>query len=133
MEDIIYFSYRSGMECMGRHSSDEGWGCMMRVGQMAFGRFLKIFKQTHNKQFGRNQDERIIHQFYDNDPHSIYSATNILSGPESVLNSTREGKWLTVPQITNTLASLHRKRQPVGYEDLSILVQENGIVFSQLA
>ena len=46
VKEILWFSYRKGFNIMDAYKSDVGWGCLVRVGQMALGSALRKFFQT---------------------------------------------------------------------------------------
>jgi hypothetical protein len=133
MLKAIWFTYRSDLEGLGKNTSDVGWGCMIRVGQMQLAQMLGIHKQSIHPFEKKSEDWDIIHSFHDNDANSNYGINKILNGPIAVRHGAMEGKWMYIPQIANILTELHNSKPLKGYEGLRLIVQDGGIYYSELA
>lgn len=45
MQRVVWFTYRSDVDNMADRTSDTGWGCMIRVGQMQLAQMLRTYKR----------------------------------------------------------------------------------------
>lgn len=67
--DLIWFSYRNNFEAImyGKilYSSDAGWGCMIRAGQMILAKAIIEYMKSESKKYKNNILENILLLFFD--------------------------------------------------------------------
>ena len=114
---IIYLSYRKDFEPLLEYNntSDVGWGCMARTGQMMLARCLCITLGVFNqKKIAWMDDlsrERVVLSFFHDEvndvehPYSIHSIINAhlhLHGRD-VQSEHKNGVWFSPTRITKVL------------------------------
>jgi len=53
-KDLIFFSYRKNFKITETITSDFGWGCLLRVGQMALAQALRLHFKHINIEVPKN-------------------------------------------------------------------------------
>ncbi|CAK55754.1 unnamed protein product (macronuclear) [Paramecium tetraurelia] len=104
-ETFIWFSYRANIQYEGRAISDQGWGCLIRVGQMIVANSL-IRESTNSKP--NDLKTKIICLFDDNQCFSTlapFSIQQIIKRADLVYNI-KIGDWYTGPKIMCLLEDL---------------------------
>lgn len=117
---LICFTYRNGFVCISdtEFSTDAGWGCMIRCGQMMLAQALV----TLNRENDREQREKRIVALFADDPNAPFSIHRI------TLENTVAGKWMGPTQISQTLATLY-ERFSLDLPDLAIYVAMDAILY----
>jgi cysteine protease ATG4 len=123
-----WLTYRSGFpelyhELKGTYVTDTGWGCMIRVGQMAFAQMLRRHRQITTPE----QMAEVIALFNDMDkgqPFSIHAISRLARMEYGLM----PGDWYNPSQIANTLAALHASALQASL-CLSFLVFNSGNLF----
>ncbi|EGR34000.1 peptidase family c54 protein, putative, partial [Ichthyophthirius multifiliis] len=128
-KNIIWMTYRRNFfpllhntkdHKIQNYISDTGWGCMVRVGQMALAEGLR----HHLQQKGIYDNKRIIQAFLDNDfgddniaPYSIQKICKIAYKEFQLV----PGQWYSPVRICHVLSLLHNdKKQILDCEDLKV-------------
>lgn len=126
---FIWFSYRKIPGMTKEMNSDTSWGCLIRVGQMAFAAALKKHLIIKTKFGDKTICTNIITAFLDQKDHSSkYSLTKIVEQARELFDISY-GKWFSASQICNCLVSLHQKNPMRGTEDLKTLFYPYSQIF----
>jgi len=123
-----WLTYRSSFpelynEKIGGYVTDTGWGCMIRVGQMAFAEMIK----THRKVTDPEEMLEILNLFNDFDktqPFSIQNISKIARKDFGIM----PGDWYNPSQISYILSKLHRNSLQEK-EKLAFLIFNTGNLF----
>ena len=128
LQSKTWFSYRKGFHTGEKNgkTSDAGWGCVHRSGQMmlvsALSRHLKI------------SERKLLKHFMDS-PSSEFSIMNIAS--EGVPLGTRVGDWFAPSTVAKCIASLTKKystpKEFLGYSaaPLDVIVADQGQLYME--
>lgn len=103
-QEIIWFTYRKHINISYSIHSDVGWGCLIRVAQMAMAEALRKYFHLNCK---LSETNYIITPFLEEDGADIkYSINNflVLGGR---MWKMQPGQWYSMTQITSILESLH--------------------------
>jgi len=130
ISDAIWITYRDGIKWMGDYTSDNLWGCMMRVGQMQLAQCLRIYRDSNGLDIS---DWEIFKSFDDDSKKSVYSSMHLLNGQTAIKWGLKVGNWITPHQIAHAISELHTKTPQAGFEGLKIVVQEKVVDFDRLS
>ncbi|CAD8052000.1 unnamed protein product [Paramecium sonneborni] len=104
-ETFIWFSYRANIQYEGRAISDQGWGCLIRVGQMILANSLI---RNNSSSLLKDLKTKIINLFDDDESFSTiapFSIHQIIK--KAALNyNLKIGDWYTGPKIMCLLEEL---------------------------
>ncbi|CAK59164.1 unnamed protein product (macronuclear) [Paramecium tetraurelia] len=135
----IWFTYRKNFPQIlnSQQTSDAGWGCMLRSGQMIWAQILRVHirqKKQHSKDyqykllcaFSDDDDDEHKKMFTDNfklclSPYSIQKIEAI----SQIKFSMKPCQWYRPDQILNALSLLHQQKQLEGSEDLEITISDS--------
>ena len=103
-----WLTYRAGFpqlyhDIKGSFVSDTGWGCMIRVGQMAFAEIIK----THRMIKTQDEMREVVELFSDFDkgqPFSIQNISKLARKEYGIL----PGDWYNPSQISHVLSLLNQ-------------------------
>lgn len=123
-----WLTYRTGFpelyhDIKGTYVTDTGWGCMIRVGQMAFAQILREHLQINTNE----KMTEVINFFNDCDSKQPFSIHNI-SKIARKQYGTMPGEWYNPSQISMILATLNQLYLENKLK-LSFLVFNNGNLF----
>jgi cysteine protease ATG4 len=97
---ILWFTYREGLHFKGASiTSDVGWGCMLRVGQMAMAEALRRTEGI-DKYGDRETVGRIINLFIDKD--ELFCVERMVEVGERMFRK-GAGEWFTPSETAHIL------------------------------
>ncbi|CAD8046154.1 unnamed protein product [Paramecium primaurelia] len=109
-ETLIWFCYRANIQFEGKAISDQGWGCLVRVGQMMLANAL----MRESKILNINKTKTIIiNLFDDNQEYSTiapFSIQQIIKRASINLNM-KIGDWYTGPKIMSVIEDLNKNNK----------------------
>lgn len=130
----LWFTYRSGFEPISptAYTSDAGWGCMLRSGQMLLGQTLVRHILTDEWQLGHNIREitekysQILSWFLDHkDVHTApFSIHQIASQGQK--HDKAIGEWFGPSTIAAVLKTLVQQYRPYG---MNAYVAQDGVIY----
>lgn len=123
-----WLTYRSGFpqlyhDIKGTFVSDTGWGCMIRVGQMAFAEIIKTHKMI-NTQTEMREVVELFNDFDREQPFSIQNISKLARKEYGIL----PGDWYNPSQISHILSLLNQTHLESKLQ-LSFLVFNSGNLF----
>lgn len=105
-ERLIWFTYRKNFKLADGLSSDMGWGCLIRVAQMALAQSLKTFFKTGSKDLDRSY---IINAFLEEEGSDTKYNLSKFTIKGNQLWNKKLGEWYSMTEATTTLKSLHEQ------------------------
>jgi len=127
--NLLWFTYRKDFPVIENtaYTSDAGWGCMLRTGQMVLGQAL--IASTGNKE-GKKESliPQIVRWFSDTPKGAPYSIHTIAKAGEKYGKNI--GEWFGPSTIANVLCELVTAHKP---SNLSIYVSDDGAVYIDTA
>ncbi|CAD8095647.1 unnamed protein product [Paramecium sonneborni] len=135
----IWFTYRKNFPQIlnSQQTSDAGWGCMLRSGQMIWAQILRVHIRQ-KKQHSKDYQYKLLCAFADDDddehkklltndlkvclsPYSIQKIETI----SQIKFSTKPCQWYRPDQVLNAFLQLHQLKPLEGSEDLQISISDN--------
>lgn len=110
LESRYWFTYRKGFAQIGGHgpSSDQGWGCMLRAGQMMLAETISQIKLGRDfKWKPSNQDQEDYHEIVSlfHDSHSSPVSIQQIALTGAISEKRKVGEWFG----PNTMAQVMKK------------------------
>mgnify|MGYP000938070232 CR=1 FL=1 len=128
-QEVIWFTYRSSIPISADIHSDVGWGCLVRVAQMAWAHALLRHFALLQK---RIDTHYILTSFLEGQgPEFKYGIFRFLE-MGGQLWRLRPGEWYTMTQAATTLEALHLTSPLKGSERLAIRVCHETVNVKQL-
>ncbi|KAJ3434565.1 cysteine protease atg4 [Anaeramoeba flamelloides] len=112
LESRIYLSYRHNFQSVQGFTTDTGWGCMYRTGQMMLAQAFQFFLLGRNWRFTKTHEKElliyfgIVRWFCDDRlaPYSIHKMMN-----EGFSLGIKPGEWHSPTSVSNVLSRLVEK------------------------
>lgn len=116
IQGLIWITYRKNVKIAPNYCSDVGWGCLLRVTQMAFGNMLA---SCSNKPAGIDRPQ-IIKAFIEDDD-AAYSLTNFVEAGAELWNRSA-GDWYSMTETAMMLEVIQQRKPLEGTEHISVVV-----------
>ncbi|CAD8136822.1 unnamed protein product [Paramecium pentaurelia] len=135
-ETFIWFSYRANIQYEGKALSDQGWGCLIRVGQMIVANSL--IRDNSNLKLN-DLKTKIISLFDDNEYFSTKAPFSIqqIIKKASLIYNLKIGDWYTGPKIMCLLEELFlsaktiKQLKIINFLEQCIIEQQIDLQFKQ--
>lgn len=141
IKDVIWFSYRERFPSLlpdifpkAQYTSDRGWGCMLRCGQMLFAEAIKRHFRAHGVLSDKNRMDiyfSIIYMFSD-------SNLNIEESPFSIQQIAKQayenfglkpGEWYRASSIMGSLSRMNQMHKIKHLQNFKVVTFIDGTIF----
>ncbi|CAI2369876.1 unnamed protein product [Moneuplotes crassus] len=135
LKKFPWISYRSDFKEINGFTSDSGWGCMIRTGQMMIAYTLVQIKlEEYKTPESDSVHEKVLHaiipMFFDNQMEfdAPFSIQNIIQIGEKMYNKAA-GLWYGANSVSHCLKECHDRYNTKFNSDLEIKIFNEGIVY----